>query len=303
MMLRSLGFASLGFMVLTGTAAQARSTMAHAMITSGQAGHPGGGFFDCATSGPQSTMSSRFNTGIGLPTEGYAYCGLAGGIDNQSSATGVSTAHEDLGPAGHGVNYGVHYQKADAIADFGVLKASSNGSYTGESGGGFLYTAGEGAAIVTDTLATPAAAKFIQLSFTVDGSASVAKSSQILAIFNYQINSGPIYTIFSAGLLGSGAYARGLHGSDMVDLTGFTTTAGSLSGSDTVYTYRTELPDAPDFDLSLSLYVGSYPSPLGGAAIGDFAHTVRLSSIAAFDASGRQCPGLWQHPRCIRAQL
>lgn len=82
--------------------------MAHAMVTSGQAGHPGGGMFDCATSGPQAAMGQRFNTGVGLPTEGYAYCGLAGGIDTQSSTTGISVAHEDLGAGGHSVKGGVH---------------------------------------------------------------------------------------------------------------------------------------------------------------------------------------------------
>jgi PEP-CTERM motif len=61
---------------------------------------------------------------------------------------------------------------------------------------------------------------------------------------------------------------------------------GSVSGSDTVYTFRTELPSSPSFDLTLGLYTGSYPSPLGGIANADFSDTVRLSSIETFDASG-----------------
>ena len=43
---------------------------------------------------------------------------------------------------------------------------------------------------------------------------------------------------------------------------------------------------SPTFDLTLGLYAGSYPSPLGGIASADFSDTVRLSSIETFDASG-----------------
>jgi len=261
-------------------------TSAHAMVVSGQAGHAGGGAFDCATSGPQPDMLARFGTGNGLPTEGYAYCGLAGGIVDNSSATGVSAAHVDLGPSGNPFNKGVHLQTSDATADFGVLKASSSGSYTGEPGGGFEYAQGEDAAVSRDTLPTPTGASSIQFGFTIDGSASVAKTSQVLTLFNYQINSGPIFTIFSANLLGDTASVRGLDGSAFVDLAGFTVAVGSISGSDTVYTFRTEAPSGPTFDLTLGLYAGSYPAPLGGIANADFSETVRLSSIETFDASG-----------------
>ena len=269
---------------LSGAAAGAQ-TSAHAMIVSGQAGHPGGGVFDCATSGPSRTCSHG-STGNGLPTEGYAYCGLAGGIIDNSSATGVSAAHVDLGSSGHLFNNGVHLQTSDAAADFGILKASSSGSFTGDPGGGFEYAQGEGAAVSTDTLPTPAGASSIQLGFTIDGSASVARTSQVLALFNYQINSGPIFTIFAANLLGDTSSVRGLDGGSFVDLAGFTVAMGSISGGDTVYTFRTELPSSPTFDLTLGLYAGSYPSPLGGIANGDFSETVRLSSIATFDAGG-----------------
>jgi hypothetical protein len=270
---------------LSGTAAGAQ-TSAHAMVVSGQAGHAGGGAFDCATSGPQPDMLARFGTGNGLPTEGYAYCGLAGGIVDNSSATGVSAAHVDLGPSGNSFNKGVHKQTSDATADIGVLKASSSGSYTGEPGGGFEYAQGEGAAVSTDTLPTPTGASSIQFGFTIDGSGSVARTSQVITLFNYQINSGPIFTIFSANLLGDTASVRGLDGGAFVDLAGFTVGVGSVSGSDTVYTFRTEAPSGPTFDLTLGLYAGSYPSPLGGIANADFSETVRLSSIETFDASG-----------------
>ena len=271
---------------LSGTAARA-GTSAHAMAVSGQAGNAGGGAFACATSGPQPGVLARFGTGNGLPTEGYAYCGLAGGIVDNSSATGVSAAHVDLGSSGNSFNKGLHLQKSDATADFGVLKASSSGSYTGEPGGGFLYAAGEGAVVSTDTLPTPTGTGSIHLGFTIHGSASVAKTSQVIILFNYQINSRPIFTIFHADLVGDTASVRGLdRGGAFVDLPGFTVAVGSVSGSDTVFTFREELPLSPTFDLTLGLYAGSYPSPLGGIANADFSDTVRLSSIETFDASG-----------------
>ena len=270
---------------LSGTAARA-GTSAHAMAVSGQAGHAGGGLFACATSGPQPGVLARFGTGNGLPTEGYAYCGLAGGIDDNSSATGVSAAHVDLGSSGNSFNKGLHKQTSDATADFGVLKASSSGSYTGDPGGGFLFAQGEGAAVSTDTLPTPGTGS-IQLGFTIYGSASVAKTSQVIILFNYQINSGQTFTIFHADLTGDTASVRGLdRGGAFVDLPGFTVGVGSVSGSDTVFTFPIELPSSPTFDLTLGLYAGSYPSPLGGIANADFSDTVRLSSIETFDASG-----------------
>ncbi len=266
---------------VSGGAAQAQSTSAHAMIVSGVAGHPGGGVFDCSTSGPQAGVSARFNTGIGLPTEGYSYCGLAGGIKDTGSAAGISTAHQDLT---NSFSNGTHLQTADATADFGILKVASTGSYGGDAIGGFAFHAGEGAAVSTDTLPTPG--KFVQLGFTIDGSANIAGNSQSLTIFNYQVNSGPIYSIFVSNVIGYGTTTvRGFDGSSFVDLAGFTVTATSITGGDTVYTFLTELPDAPTFDLTLGLYTASYPTPFGGVANGLFSDTVRLSSFQAYDAA------------------
>lgn len=275
----------LGAAFLPAALAHAASTTAHAMIVSGVAGHPGGGAFDCATSGPQAMTQKYFGSaGVGLPTEGYAYCGLAGGIDDSTSPTGPSTAHQAVT---NSFSNGTHIQTADAVADFGVLKVSSTGSYTGDAIGGFAYHDGEAAAYSTDTLPTPTGAKFVQFGITVDGSASTATTSQVLAQLAYQIDSNPIFTIFSANILGSSASARGLNqdGSAFVDLAGFTTGPGSLVGTDTVYTFRTEI-DGSTFDMTLAMLAASYPSPFGGVANGDFSDTARISSLAFFDAGG-----------------
>ncbi|HEX2816049.1 MAG TPA: hypothetical protein VHN39_06630, partial [Phenylobacterium sp.] len=57
--------------VATASAAHAQSTSAHAMVVGGHA-QGSGGPFACATSGPQAQEAHFFNTGIPLPTEGYA---------------------------------------------------------------------------------------------------------------------------------------------------------------------------------------------------------------------------------------
>ena len=201
----ALASAAVYVAALSGTAARANNS-AHAMAVSGLAGHA---VLACATSGPQPGVLAKFNTGNGLPTEGYAYCGLAGGIDDNSSATGVSAAHVDLVYSGNSFNKGLHKQTSDATADFGVLKASSSGSYTGDPGGGFLFAQGEGGAVSTDTLPTPGAS-YMELGLTIHGSASVAKTSQVIILFNYQINSGQTFTIFHADLTGDTASVRGL---------------------------------------------------------------------------------------------
>ena len=70
----ALGTIAICIAALSCTAARA-GTSAHAMVVSGQAGHAGGGAFDCATSGPQPGVLARFGTSNSLPTEGYPIVG------------------------------------------------------------------------------------------------------------------------------------------------------------------------------------------------------------------------------------
>ena len=170
-------------MTAVSTGARATSTVAHAMVVSGSAGHPGGGEFHCATSGPQPMEEQYFGSAsVGLPTEGYVYCNLAGGIQDTSNAHGISTASESVTNA---FATGLHTQTATATADFGVLKAASNGSFTGSPYHGNEFHAGEAAAYSTDTLPVPTGAAFVQFGLHIDGSASVAGSSQTLTILDY----------------------------------------------------------------------------------------------------------------------
>lgn len=270
-----------------GTSANATSTTAHAMVVSGSAQHPGGGEFDCLTSGPQPLEQRYFGSAsVGLPTEGYAYCNLAGGIQDTSNSHGISTANESVT---HAFAAGIHAQTATATADFGVLKAASNGSFTGSPYYGNEFHAGEAAAYSTDTLPVPTGAAFVQFGLSIDGSASVTGTSQVLTILDYQIGNGPIYGAFEANLPGDNnlATARGLaaDGTGTGPVAGFAVGLGSLSGAGTVYSFRTDVSGST-FDLTLALLAASYPSPLGGIANDDFAETARLSSLSFFDVAG-----------------
>ena len=240
--------------------AMATSTAAHAMTVSGLAGHPGGGVFDCATSGPQPMSQHYFGSAtVGLPTEGYAYCGLAGGIQDTSNPNGISTAHQAVSNSFSG---GLHTQTADATADFGVLKASSSGSYSGNATGGFAYHDGEAAAYSTDTIPLPTGAKFVQIGLNIDGVASITGNSQILSILDYQINGGVIYGAFTADLVGTTAFVSGLNGTNSGDVAGFTVAPGSLSGHGTVTSFRSDVSGA-SFDLTLALLTSSFPQGVG----------------------------------------
>jgi hypothetical protein len=274
-------FAILGLVGLASSGtAHAASTTAHAMIVSGLA-HGGSGEFGCATSGPQPLVHNFFNLGAGLPTEGYASCHLSGGIDDTSSAVGPSTAHEDLSNT---FSNGLHMQTADATADFSTLKASSNGSYTGNATGGFAYEDGEAAAFSTDTLTPVAGAKFVQMGFTIDGSASVVGNSQVLTELDYQINSAPVIQMF-IGDIEAGGTPIVENPTDIGSLGGFTITPTSYSGSGTVFTFLEPITPGASFDLTLGLYAGSFPVPLGGVANDDFSETATLTSIAVYDAN------------------
>ena len=276
-------FVSAAFLLGIATGAHATSTYAHAMVVSGQAEHIGGSPFACATSGPQAMEQKYFGSAtVGLPLEGYGYCGLSGGIQDTSNPSGASVANESVSNA---FNFGVHNQTAAATADFGVLKAKSSGSYSGAYEGGSSYHAGEAAAYSTDTLPTPADAAFVQFGLSIDGAATITGNSQTLSILDYQIDNGPIYNAFVADLVGDYNSVAGLNGANSGPVAGFTVMPGSLSGGGTVTSFRSDVSGAT-FDLTLALLTSSFPN-YGGLADNDFSETARLSSLSFFDANGQ----------------
>ncbi|WPB55210.1 PEP-CTERM sorting domain-containing protein [Xylophilus sp. GOD-11R] len=260
--------------------AQAASTAAHALTISGVAGHPGGGIFDCATSGPSAQTLKYFGSAsVGVPTEGYSYCGLKGGVQDTTSSTGPSVAHQDVTNA---FSNGTHTHTSDAVADFGVLKTSSRGSYGGNAIGGSAYHAGEAAAYSFETLPTPTNAVFVSFGIAVHGTATASTNSQVITILDYQVNSGPIYSMFSANLRGGGSASVRAIGSD---LPGFATSLSSIAGSGMAYSFLEQVNGAPTFDLTLAMLTSAFPTHSGGTADIDFSNTARLASLTFYDAS------------------
>ena len=270
-------------LALTATAAIAANAHAaagnatHAMVVSGQAF--GTGTFACATSGPQARELAFFNSGIPLPSEGYAACHLAGGIDNQSSTTGGVNSFQAVNGSFNG---GISNLQAAARASQTSLGVTSKGLYTGSSDA-FTYRFAEAAAYTSDSIPLPGSgAGTIQLGFTIDGSSSSVGSSQTLVFLNYQFGAGPIYNVFVGETGPNNRAVNPLLGA----VPGFTVAGTSLSGSGVVPTFAFDVQLGANFDYNLGLYAASYPGSFIGTADNDFFSTARLTSIVLRDASG-----------------
>lgn len=266
------------------TATQATAqTDAHAMVVAGLANHPGGGLFDCATSGPQSRERAVFGTGVGLPTEGYSYCNLAGGISDVGGQLTSGTAYQS-GTTGFPGSSGIASLTATASAAINELHVSANGTNSAKSYSGGYYAGAEAAAYSSDKVTFDGTGQqLMRFEFALDGTMTQLGTSEGLLQFVYKIGSNPIY----GGLYG---HMRGLDTVSMTglgDLTGFSLTPGSISGSGTIYTFDTliDLGVATDFDIGL--YLAIYPGWNGGSSIAaDFSHTLRLSGIKAVSSDG-----------------
>lgn len=276
------GLAAVASSFLVDAPASAAGVATHAMIVSGQVMATGGGVFACRTSGPQAREKSVFGTGIGLPTEGYAFCSLSGGIDDQAGATGAVSTQAVT----HAFNGGVHDATADARAGFTGLGVSATGSFTGSTNNA-AYHAAEAAAYSSDSFLLPGSGiGSIQLGFTIDGSASSVGNSQTITYFNYQIGTGPSYTAFAAGT-DRGTAQVIFPTAPGVSIPGFVTSGATLSGSAVAQSFLTPVTLGGMFDLNLGLYAASYPGSLNGVADNNFFSTARLTRIDLFDATGQ----------------
>ena len=259
-------------------------TSAHAMVVAGRAGHVGGGPFDCATSGPQARELSFFNTGVGLPTEGYSYCGLAGGIQNLSGATSTGLARQDVTTS---FNMGTATVSADASASIATLHVKASGSNTATSYDGFNYAGAEGAAYSSDAVTfMGTGSQLMRFQFSIDGSALTTGNSQALTLFDYQFGSDPNYGAGVSNVRGSdtGTFTNPTGPSGTVP--GFTVGPGSFSGAGDLFTFNTLVALGTPLQMNIGLYAAAYPSPFGGTATNDFYATLRLSGIAFVDGSG-----------------
>ena len=260
----------------------------HAMVVAGQAGAPpGAGQFACATSGPQTRESNFFNTGIPLPSEGYAYCNLAGAITNDAAPFGFSFSSEAVIAAFNGGNAELTAQARSGFVGMGV---ETTGAYDGAHDSN-TYTYSEAAAYTLDRIMLPGSGSgALQLRFDIEGTATGSEFSDNLIYLNYQLGSGPIYTAF-VGYAGRGtgrAYAPTVAGATVP---GFTVTPGAISGTALdIPTFYLPVTLGGAIDLTVGLYAASYvgnrPGVLGSADV-RFLSTAKLSGFYLYDGLGQ----------------
>ncbi|MBL8770732.1 MAG: PEPxxWA-CTERM sorting domain-containing protein [Phenylobacterium sp.] len=271
---------------LLGAQAQA-ATQVHALTISGQA-QGGAPPFGCATVGPSPFIRDFFGGGVGVPTEGHAGCGLAGGIQQAGKASGLSLASSSV--VGNAYNGGVNNASAQAKAEEGSLGVSASESFTNGTKDAATYFAAEAGAIWSDLL-TPgmpgAGMGEIQFGFTIDGAmAFTGSGGELFTRLMYQVaDERAIYTAFTAELNASGGN-RAINPSGVGPLAGFTITPNSISGSDTAFTYRHTVDLSKPLSMKVGLYTAAYGAP-NGVHVSNFFNTARLTQISVFDASGR----------------
>jgi hypothetical protein len=252
----------------------------------------GSGIFGCATSGP--TIAAPWYSGIGLPTEGFAACNLAGGIDNKFANNGTLTASQSVtGPAVTGTFSGSAQARA-AYWDLGVAVAGSN------SGGSapmvYRQTAAFAHFVVPLTLNSPGIASgtpgAVNFSFLVEGDMASDRNApytqQVDTYLGMRVNNTTIgpWTVFASTLVNEELpYVRG----GATGLPGaFVLGPGSLSGSATVTTTGNfAMQWGVPFEVEVALYAQQSACCYGTTLSADFLGGAVLKGIQAFGPGGR----------------
>lgn len=254
------------------------------------AGNAQGGIgpFGCATSGP--TIGDGWFAGISLPTEGFAACNLAGGIDDKTAASGpLSSSQSAVGPS---ADVGTVTVSAQARADYWRLGVAASGSNTGTTATSNYHQAAAFASFTdTLTLSNPGIATgtagFTNFGFLIEGAMNSlsAFSQQGDVSLGIRVNGQFIWTSFAATVLGTGVpFVRG--GSTGLP-GGFMLGAGTLSGSALVNsTANFNIQWGVPFTVEVALLASVYPCCNGASLSADFLNTAVLRSIDAYGPNG-----------------
>jgi hypothetical protein len=252
------------------------------------------GPFSCATGGSQSPHRLLFGSSLaGVPTEGPAACGLAGGFNTTTAASGPLSDTRSLSTTFSNTNIGAHSftGEASANAQYGKIGAEAHGTYTGAFRDGFTYDEAEGSSLFTESFTvlpnathlsgTPGA---IHFTFAVDGSLSSTGGrvySHIEVV--YQQDSGSAFTLMraqvddstTAPFIATPSIATSVIGS----VEGFALALGSVTGSGDFTTFELPFVYGTAFDFTLALAAGVAPIADGSSATADFASTALLTGI------------------------
>lgn len=241
--------------------------------------------FQCATSGP--TIRDGWFAGLGLPLEGIAACGLAGGTDDKIAAAGpLNSSFAASGPM---ATTGTYNGNAQARADYWSLGVAMAGTATGDSTSRTYAQAATFSSFTLDvtyshpTIATgtPGTTDF---TFVIDGmmqSLPVGSFTQQVDLqLGLRVNDTFIWDalrakVVSAELPVVSGGSTGLPGS-------FVFGPGSLAGAAAITTTAAfQIVWGVPFKLEVALIGNSYPCCLGSSNAADFLNSATLAGIVA----------------------
>lgn len=271
-------------LILGGASAAHASSL---QVFAGAVGGAGNGDINngCTTySGPFPTFfgsASSFSTPIG----GIAPCAYFGGTSNLSSAAAPLSTSQSV--AGVLLSDGTYDGSASSHANYGILGAAANGTFTASLSSTVLDNA-MGAGFFTDTLAlsSPNVVNsgngFIRYEFTVHGSLTTGSGpNREAALLFLSYNNGGIDHFFQAASTSNGGPASDSINGSSTAPAGYTFTANGLSGSAAFDSGLYPLV----FGSPESVEVGLLAEVIGSGSA-SFSTTAELTGIFVYDANG-----------------
>ncbi|RZL40718.1 MAG: hypothetical protein EOP35_00060 [Rubrivivax sp.] len=244
----------------------------------------------CYTSGTPAELAPFFRGGS-FPAGGIAACGLTGGLDQDSGASGTVTSTFSIAPVKLGIpasSAGWYSGEADARASYGALGVAAQGRFAGgvANGGPGTYDNTVAAAKFTDTLTAtgaamaPGSAGFVRYAFELHGSASAFGAPAAYY-------TGGTFVELLYAQTGSSTYGwnlalqRGSSGliQNTTPPAGWTTGTGFLSGRSTFYSFDLPITWGQAWDLTVGLVTTA-----NGEVISDFLGTARVTGLQLFDS-------------------
>ena len=250
--------------------------------------------FRCATSAP--SIPGPWFTGVPVPTEGIAACGLSGGLDDHTATTGPVTASQ-TGSAPMANPGGVFSGTAQARANYWNLGVSASGLSTGTSSPTTYRTAAAFASFTqtlnyTSPTVANGTAGTTNFTFLVEGmmkNLGVAPFGQ-----QGQLYLSILYTNGAQSYLWNALVANSYNGENptlgggSTGLPGnFVLSPGSLVGSANITTnaFFQYVWGSP-FTVEVALYTTLSPCCNGATINSDFLQTAMLTGIDAYDPNG-----------------
>jgi hypothetical protein len=265
---------------------------AYAGVIAGNATY--GPNFSCATYAP--SIPGPWFTGIPVPTDGIAACGLTGGIDDHTGATGPITATQTAsGPMAN--PGGVFSGTAQARADYWNLGVSASGLATGDTQTSTSRTAAAFASFTqtlnyTSPTVANGTAGSTNFTFFIEGmmkNLGVPPAGQQGTVFL-----SILYTNGAQSYLWNALVADSYNGENpslrggSTGLPGnFVLAPGSLDGSATITTNAFfQYVWGTPFTVEVALYTTLSPCCNGASIDSDFLHTAMLTGIDAYSPNG-----------------